>query len=122
MKITLVTHSDSRGGAAVVTLRLAHALRDCGVDVVVLAANVETDDPVVKPLASPTAVRMAFLAEHIDIFRHRGVRRDNLFYGYGRTAAVAASGYCRCRCRGSRLGQSGNGVAARHTTAARRIS
>ena len=55
MKITLVTHSDSCGGAAVVTLRLAHALRDCGVDAVVLAANVETDDPVVKPLASPTA-------------------------------------------------------------------
>ena len=47
MKITLVTHSDSRGGAAVVTLRLAHALRDCGVDVVVLAANVSADDPVV---------------------------------------------------------------------------
>ena len=51
MKITLVTHSDSRGGAAVVTLRLAHALRDCGVDVVVLAANVSADDPVVRPLA-----------------------------------------------------------------------
>ena len=79
MKITLVTHSDSRGGAAVVTLRLAHALRDCGVDVVVLAANVSADDPVVRPLASSTAVHMAFLAEHIDIFRHRGVRRDNLF-------------------------------------------
>lgn len=79
MKITLVTHSDSRGGAAVVTLRLAHALRDRGVDAVVLAANVATDDPVVKPLASPTAVRMAFLAEHIDIIRHRGVRRDTLF-------------------------------------------
>lgn len=62
-----------------VTLRLAHALRDCGVDVVVLAANVSADDPVVRPLASSTAVHMAFLAEHIDIFRHRGVRRDNLF-------------------------------------------
>ena len=71
MKITLVTHSDSRGGAAVVTLRLAHALRDCGVDVVVLAANVSADDPVVRPLASSTAVHMAFLAEHIDIFRHK---------------------------------------------------
>ena len=79
MKITLVTHSDSRGGAAVVTLRLAHALRDCGVDVVVLAANVSADDPVVRPLASSTAVHMAFLAEHIDIFRHRVARRDNLF-------------------------------------------
>ncbi len=79
MKIALVTHSDSRGGAAVVTMRLAHALRGCGVDAVVLSANAETGDPLVKPLAPPSAVRMAFLAEHIDIFRHRGVGRDNLF-------------------------------------------
>ena len=79
MKIALVTHSDSRGGAAVVTLRLAHALCGCGVDAVVLSANAETGDPLVKPLAPPSAARMAFLAEHIDIFRHRGVGRDNLF-------------------------------------------
>lgn len=79
MKIVLVTHSDNRGGAAVVTLRLAHALRDIGVDAVVLSANVETDDAAVRPLASPSAVRMAFYAEHLDLICRRGVRRDNLF-------------------------------------------
>lgn len=43
MKITIVNHSDNRGGAAIVSLRLMEALRDAGHDAVMLVAHKYTD-------------------------------------------------------------------------------
>ena len=45
MKITIVNHSDNRGGAAIVSLRLMEALRAAGHDAVMLVAHKYTDHP-----------------------------------------------------------------------------
>jgi glycosyltransferase involved in cell wall biosynthesis len=78
MKVLLVNHSDSLGGASVVTYRLMLALRDAGVDARMLVSRRSTDNQYVEVAASPRAVKAGFLAEALTNFA--GCRsRANLF-------------------------------------------
>lgn len=68
MKITLVNHSDTLGGASVVTFRLMQALRALGVDARMLVTRKSGDSPFVVQAAPRWRSRLPFLAEHLDIF------------------------------------------------------
>lgn len=79
MKITLVNHSDTLGGASVVTFRLMQALRALGVDARMLVTRKSGDSPFVVQAAPRWRSRIPFLAEHLDIFLHNGFSKANLF-------------------------------------------
>lgn len=80
MRIVIINKSDSVGGAAVVSRRLLHALRDSGADARMLVIDRScTDDEWVASYASSCADNAAFLAERLDIFLHNGFSRENLF-------------------------------------------
>jgi glycosyltransferase involved in cell wall biosynthesis len=78
MKVVLVNHSDTLGGASVVTHRLMLALRAAGVDVRMLVSHRSSDSEFVELSASPKMVKTHFLAETLTNFI--GCRsRANLF-------------------------------------------
>lgn len=79
LKILLINHSDSRGGAAVVTHRLMEALCAEGIDARMLAVHKDSSSLRVDTAAGPKRARLPFLAEHAEIFLHNGHRRDTLF-------------------------------------------
>lgn len=79
MKIVLINHSDTRGGASVVTFRLMQALQAAGHEARMLVVHKATDSPWVYPAASSFACREKFLAEHLRIFVANGFSRKNLF-------------------------------------------
>lgn len=79
MKVVLVNHSDSLGGASVVTYRLMEALIAQGVDARMLVVKKSTGSPYVAEAAGRFAGRMAFLAEHMRIFMRNGFDRSTLF-------------------------------------------
>lgn len=78
-KILLVCKSDTTGGAAVVTLRLMHALRAEGVDARMLVAEKLSDSPFVDLAASGLRLKTAFLIERLRIFIRNGCSRKHLF-------------------------------------------
>lgn len=77
--ILLINHSDTRGGASVVTRRLMEALCRNGVDARMLTVHSATDDMRIVTAAGPRRARLPFLAEHAGIFMGNGRRRDTLF-------------------------------------------
>ncbi len=79
MRIVLVNKSDTRGGAAVVSRRLMHALRDEGVDARMLVAERFSDDPYVVAAASPLRTKIPFLLERLEVFAANGGNRATLF-------------------------------------------
>lgn len=79
MKVTLINHSDSLGGASVVTFRLMQALRRLGVDAQMLVTSKTTGDAAVMQAAPRWRSRLPFLAEHLEIFARNGMSRDDLF-------------------------------------------
>ncbi|MDE6286708.1 MAG: glycosyltransferase [Muribaculaceae bacterium] len=81
MKVTLINHSDCRGGASVVTMRLARALRDAGVDARVIVARAEGAErpSFVATAASRVATTAAFLAEEGMTWIDNGLSMKNLF-------------------------------------------
>ncbi len=79
MRVVIINKSDSQGGAAVVSLRLVHALCDNGVEAHLLVVDRRTDDPRVVSVASPVADKVVFLTERAQIFLHNGFSRENLF-------------------------------------------
>lgn len=79
MKVTLINHSDTRGGASVVAFRLMEALRAEGVDARMLVGRKTSDSPYVEQAAGPMRTRIPFLAEHLRIFTHNGFSRKRLF-------------------------------------------
>ncbi len=88
MKIVLVSHSDKRGGAAVVTYRLMEALAGEGADVAMLVSEKLSDDPRVHQLGTPLGRRARFLSERLNIFSHNGFSRRDLF-----KVSIATRGY-----------------------------
>ncbi|MGM9852492.1 MAG: glycosyltransferase [Muribaculaceae bacterium] len=78
-RITLINHSDTKGGASVVSYRLMKALCNLGVDARMVVVDKQTNNPRVDTVGSPMAVRTAFLAEHADIWLHNGFNRDTVF-------------------------------------------
>lgn len=79
MKVVIINHSDTRGGASVVSLRLLDALRAAGVDARMLVVHKATDNPAVVKVGPAWHVKEAFLAEHLRIFAANGFNRDDLF-------------------------------------------
>lgn len=79
MKIVLINHSDTRGGASVVTYRLMQALRAAGMDARMLVVHKGSDSPWVTVAGSSFAIREKFLAEHLRIFVGNGFSRRSLF-------------------------------------------
>ena len=79
MKITLINHSDTLGGASVVTRRLAQALRQEGIDARMVVGTKSTDLPWVAEGGGRAAKKAAFLAEHAEIFANNGFNRADLF-------------------------------------------
>ncbi len=79
MKVTLVNHSDTLGGASVVTVRLLEALRRAGVDARMLVIHKTSDSPHILKTGSALARKAAFLAEHAYIFANNGFSYGNVF-------------------------------------------
>lgn len=84
MKVVLVNHSDSRGGASVVSMRLLEALRREGVVASMVVAHKSGSAPEV---ILTEGVRKHFLREHAEIFLRNGLSRKDLF-----KASIATSG------------------------------
>lgn len=79
MKVTLVNHSDTLGGASVVTFRLMEALRAEGVDARMLVAKKNSASPFVEEYEPRLLTRISFLKEHARIYLHNGFSRKTLF-------------------------------------------
>lgn len=79
MKVVLVNRSDMQGGAAVVSLRLVHALQEAGVDTRMLVINKQSGDPLVGVMGGKWGNKWRFLAERLGVFVRNGFRRDTLF-------------------------------------------
>ena len=79
MKVVIINHSDMQGGAAIVSLRLAHALREKGVDARMLVIDKQSDDALVGVMGSKWLNKWNFLAERLGVFLRNGMRRDTLF-------------------------------------------
>lgn len=78
MKIVLINHSDVRGGASVVSLRLVEALNAAGVEATMVVAHKESTSPLVVQ-GNQLKRRLAFIGEHLDIMAHNGWNRKTLF-------------------------------------------
>lgn len=77
--MVFVNHSDTRGGASVVTVRLMKALSGMGVDARMLVTHKATDDSHIALLRPELRRKAAFLAEAGEIFLGNGFRRDDIF-------------------------------------------
>lgn len=79
MKVTLVNHSDTLGGASVVTYRLMEALCRAGVDARMLVVRRATADSRVALAGNALTRKAAFIAEHLSIVAGNVFSRRNLF-------------------------------------------
>lgn len=79
MKIVLINHSDSLGGASVVTRRLTHALRELGHEATMLVGYKSSDDTFVVQATSRKRTRIPFYLEAARIFASNGFNRADLF-------------------------------------------
>ena len=79
MRIVIINHSDTQGGAAIVALRLAHALCDLGVDTRMLVIDRRSDDPLVGRMGNTWRNRWNFGMERLGIYLCNGRSRDTLF-------------------------------------------
>ena len=79
MKVALLSTNDITGGAAIVTLRLARALSDAGVDATMVAAR--RADPSCGAVSAGNSLRFksASLAERLEIYLRNGRSRADLF-------------------------------------------
>lgn len=87
MSTVIINHSDTRGGASVVSIRLLDALRAQGEDASMLVAHKGGDNPHVFRAAPPWRTRIPFYAEHLRIFAGNGFSRSDLF-----KASIATDG------------------------------
>lgn len=79
MKVTVVSRSDSNGGAAIVSRRLTEALRELGIRAGMLVLDKKTDLPFVVEVHYPIRQPFAFMEERAQIFLHNGMKRKNLW-------------------------------------------
>lgn len=79
LKITFISRSDLRGGAAIVTYRLVEALRAEGVDARMLVCEKMSDSDFVEICASKARIQYSFLKERFGIYLHNGMSRKTLF-------------------------------------------
>lgn len=79
MRVVVINHSDMQGGAAIVSLRLVHALQEASVDARMLVIDRQSGDPLVGTMGSKWRNKWNFLAERLGVFMRNGLRRDTLF-------------------------------------------
>lgn len=80
MKVVIVNHSDIRGGASTVSVRLLQALVGAGVDARMIVGKAEgAPDPNICQIGGNLRSRVCFLAECAEIFASDGFSRKNLF-------------------------------------------
>ncbi len=79
MKIVIINHSDTLGGASVVSMRLMEALRKSGHDARMLVSRKLSDNPYVEECGRNLRGKFCFLAEHARIYMSCGFNRRNLF-------------------------------------------
>ena len=79
MNVVLINHSDIRGGASVVTVRLMRALRRTGVEADLLVTHKTLDDPHIHLIGNALTRRAAFLGECLDVYLNNGMDRADLF-------------------------------------------
>lgn len=79
LKVTIISHSDKLGGAAVVTYRLMRALRALGIEARMVVFTRHTFDPHVTKVSSRFARSMRFLWERVRIYLSNGFDRDKVF-------------------------------------------
>ncbi len=79
LRVTFISHSDTLGGAAIVTYRLMRALRREGVDARMVVYTKCTDDPDVSVIGSRFTRGMRFMAERLQILFANGFSRRKLF-------------------------------------------
>lgn len=75
----IINHSDTQGGAAIVSMRLMHALRQQGVDARMLVIDRQDIDVYARQMGSTLRNKWNFLAERLGIFVRNGFSRDTLF-------------------------------------------
>ncbi|MDE7096659.1 MAG: glycosyltransferase, partial [Muribaculaceae bacterium] len=78
-KLTFISRSDIRGGAAIVTYRLVEALRVAGVDARMLVCEKMSDSDFVQVCASAWLIKYSFFKERLKVFFNNGFNRSNLF-------------------------------------------
>lgn len=79
MKVTLLNHSDTLGGASVVTFRLMKALQQAGIEARLLTLSKSSNDDTVTQVGSRHCRNYAFLMERLNIFLRNGFSKPNLF-------------------------------------------
>lgn len=79
MKVLILNTADAKGGAAIASWRLTHALADAGVDARMLVVDRALNDPLVDRASTPEQRRWAFLRERLGIFIANGLNRRDLF-------------------------------------------
>lgn len=78
-KVVLINHSDTRGGASVVTFRLMNALCAAGIDARMIVMHKDTDNLRIDGIGDNLRAKAAFLVEHAEIFARNGFNRSNVF-------------------------------------------
>lgn len=78
-KILLVNHSDTLGGAAVVTFRLMQALRKRGLDVKMLVFTKTSREETVTPVSTRFVRAVRFCMERLWMFLRGGVTLEKVF-------------------------------------------
>lgn len=79
LKITFISKSDVRGGAAIVTYRLVEALRAIGVDARMLVCEKLSKADFVEVCAPFRKIQYSFLKERLYVYLHNGFKRSTLF-------------------------------------------
>lgn len=87
MKVVIINHSDSLGGASIVSYRLLKALQAQGIDASMLVSHKAGNDPTVHVAASSWRIKSTFITEHARIFAANGFDRTDLF-----KASIATDG------------------------------
>lgn len=79
LKVTLISHSDRLGGAAIVTFRLMQALRNAGVDARMITFVKSSENENVTEACHRNKRSALFLAERGCIFLQNGFSKKDLF-------------------------------------------
>lgn len=78
MKVLLLSTNESKGGAAMVTLRLTRALRDAGIDARMLVGNGDCSEPWISRVGQ-LRLKTAKVAERGEIFLNNGLDMHDLW-------------------------------------------
>lgn len=79
LKLTFISRSDIRGGAAIVTFRLVEALRAAGIDARMLVCEKLSKSDFVKVCAPIRKIQYSFLKERLNVYLHNEFKRSSLF-------------------------------------------